>query len=103
MIEIAHQHKDIIYKEWQNAHFLIANKPLLKEIKQKITHEAFKLLFCKKISAKKLVEELATSYQPIQNIILFTKEYVDFRYKIIYLASVFFLIIKHQMRLYLLH
>lgn len=44
------------------------DKPLFKEIKRKITHEALNLLLRERISAGKLVKELTASHEPPPNI-----------------------------------
>ena len=44
VIEMAGKHKDIINRQRRNAPLLIADKPLFKEIKRKITHEVLNLL-----------------------------------------------------------
>lgn len=68
VIKMARKHKDIINGQRRNKPLLIADKPLFKEIKQKITHEALNLLLRKWISAGKPVEELAALHQPPPNI-----------------------------------
>lgn len=68
VIKMARKHKDIINGQRQNKPLLIADKPLFKEIKQKITHKALNLLLRKWISAGKPVEELAALHQPPPNI-----------------------------------
>ncbi len=67
-IEMARKHKDTINRQCQNAPLLVADKPLFKEIKPKITHEALNLLLHKWISAGKLVEDRTISNKPPSDI-----------------------------------
>ena len=64
VIEMARKHEDTINRQRRNAPLLIMDKPLFKEIKRKITHEALNLLLREWISAGKLVEELHSSHEP---------------------------------------
>lgn len=64
VIEMARKHEDTINRQRRNAPLLIMDKPLFKEIKRKITHEALNLVLREWISARKLVEELISSYEP---------------------------------------
>lgn len=61
---MARKHKDIINCQRRNAPLLIADKPLFKEIKRKIAHEALNLLLREWISAGKLVEDRTISNEP---------------------------------------
>ncbi len=44
VIEMARKHKDTINRQRRNAPLLVTDNLLFKEIKRKITHEAFNLL-----------------------------------------------------------
>ena len=68
VIEMARNHKGTINRQRQNAPLLIADKPLFKEIKRKITHEALNLLLREWISARKHVEDPTISNEPLPNI-----------------------------------
>lgn len=61
VIEMARKHEDTINRQRRNAPLLVADKPLFKDIKQKITHEALNLILREWISAGKLVEDLIHS------------------------------------------
>ena len=64
VIEIAYKHEDTINCQRRNAPLLVANNPLFKEIKRKITHQALHLLLHEWISAGKLVEDLTILNEP---------------------------------------
>ena len=55
------KHGDTINRQRQNVPLLVADKPLFKEIKRKITHEALNLLLREWISVGKMVESLTIS------------------------------------------
>ncbi len=65
---MARKHKNTINHQCRNAPLLIADKPLFKEIKRKIIHEALNLPLHEWISTGKLIEDLTISNKPPPNI-----------------------------------
>ena len=56
VVEMAQNHTNTINRQRRNAPFLITDKPIFKEIKRKITHEALNLLLPEWIAAVKLAK-----------------------------------------------